>query len=232
MTKLGNMPGQGSALGINDSDEVVGLYTDTATHAFLWTAANGGTTTNIGATLPLDSFSKAYDINNHGEVVGEYELSDGVTYHAFLYDSATGTSIDLNDATIGGLPAGFSLQQGRAIDDAGQITGLGGNSAGVSDAFLLTPATPGDANLDGKVDVQRPDHRVGPLRPDRHDLEPRRVHRRWHNRCQRPDDLVERLRQERGGIGRRHPGGARTSVLLLLAAGLAGLSACLCRKRK
>ena len=152
-TVLGNMPGGGAALGLNDSDEVVGVYTDTATHAFLWTNANGGTTTNIGATLPLDSFSKAFDINDDGQAVGEYRLADGATYHAFLYDATTGTSVDLNNAAIVGMPAGFTLQQGRAIDGAGQITGLGVNAGGVYDAFLLTPALPGDANLDGKVDI-------------------------------------------------------------------------------
>ena len=155
MTPLSNLPGQGgNALGVNDSGEVSGFFSDAAgTHAFLWTAAGGGTTTDVGATLPVDTFSKAFDVNNAGEAVGEYLLADGATYHAFLYNPATGMSTDLNDATIGGLPAGFGLQQARAIDASGRITGLGVNSGGAYGAFILSPALPGDANLDGKVNV-------------------------------------------------------------------------------
>ena len=39
------------------------------------------------------------------------------------------------------------------INDSGQIAANGVNSAGQQHAFLLTPASPGDANLDGKVNV-------------------------------------------------------------------------------
>ena len=136
--------------------------------------------------------SIAVGVNNHGRIAGKDRLSYCVTYACFSTTLLTGTSIDLNDTTIGCLPAGFDLQQGRGIDDC-RYYRAGVNSAGVSDAFLLTPATPGDANLDGKVDIneiltivlahygqtgmtlskrvyrerhgghQRPDHRVGKL---------------------------------------------------------------------
>ena len=103
----------------------------------------------------------------------------------------------------------WTLEQATAINDSGQIAGYGLNPSGNTDAFLLTPAMPGDANVDGrvdindltivlsnfgsanmnwfsgdfngdgKVDVKRPDHRVEPLRP-----EPWHVRR--HRRCRHP----------------------------------------------
>jgi probable HAF family extracellular repeat protein len=140
-TVLGNMPGAGgAAYCVNDSGQVVGTYTDTATHAFLWTSAGGGTTIDISAALPLDAFSIAYSINNNGDAVGEYRLSDGVTLHAFEYDSSTSTGIDLNNATFTGAGlGGFVLQQARAINASGQISGFGVTAGGATHAFLLTP---------------------------------------------------------------------------------------------
>ena len=49
--------------------------------------------------------------------------------------------------------ADWTLGYAKGINDSGQIAGSGTNPAGQTDAFLLTPATPGDANLDGKVDI-------------------------------------------------------------------------------
>ena len=45
----------GAAYCVNDSGEVVGTYTDSATHAFLWTGAGGGTTTDISDAPPRSS---------------------------------------------------------------------------------------------------------------------------------------------------------------------------------
>ena len=49
--------------------------------------------------------------------------------------------------------SGWTLNSATAINDKGQIVGYGNDPANQSHAFLLTPATPGDANLDGQVDI-------------------------------------------------------------------------------
>ena len=46
-----------------------------------------------------------------------------------------------------------TLGYAKGINDSGQITGSGTNSRRADRCVLLTPATPGDANLDGKVDI-------------------------------------------------------------------------------
>ena len=48
---------------------------------------------------------------------------------------------------------GWTLWQANAINASGQIVGSAVNSTGESNAFLLTPLEPGDANGDGRVDI-------------------------------------------------------------------------------
>ncbi|MGO8932688.1 MAG: hypothetical protein ACLQDA_03175, partial [Terracidiphilus sp.] len=88
-------------------------------------------------------------VNNQGEVAGE----DAVTKHAVLYNIATGTLTDLNQIYASILPAGFTLTAATGINDAGIIIGQGVAADGTTHMFLLTPALPGDANLDGRVDI-------------------------------------------------------------------------------
>jgi probable HAF family extracellular repeat protein len=68
---------------------------------------------------------------------------------AFLYNQ--GTMIDLNAQIAATL--GWTLNSATAINDFGQIVGYGSNARGTTQSFLLTPALMGDANLDGRVDV-------------------------------------------------------------------------------
>ncbi len=79
--------------------------------------------------------SKAYGINDSGQVVGTCSGSDGYN-HAFLYSD--GAMIDLNTF----LPAdsGWLLARACAINDSGQIVGIGMNPEGFTGAYLLTPA--------------------------------------------------------------------------------------------
>ena len=58
---------------------------------------------------------------------------------------------DLNSLTAP--DSAWTLQDAVAINDAGQIACNGVNSGGQQRPFLLTPAVPGDANLDGQIDV-------------------------------------------------------------------------------
>jgi probable HAF family extracellular repeat protein len=82
-------------------------------------------------------------VNDSGQVVG------GTGGHAFLYDN--GKMVDLN--TLISSASGWLLESATAVNDSGQIVGYGTNSRGKTDAFLLTPLLPGDANGDGRVDV-------------------------------------------------------------------------------
>ena len=131
---LGALGKQGStASAINDSGQVAGesYIGDTGvSHAVRWT---GTTATDLG-TLGNDG-SKGWGINNHGVVVGDYELKKGHN-HAFI---ATGdTMVDLNTRLPPG--SGWVLEDARAINDNGWITGRGSIN-GHLHAYLLKPAT-------------------------------------------------------------------------------------------
>jgi probable HAF family extracellular repeat protein len=176
MTDLGILPGgtNSSATGINASGEVVGnSFTGTSgggyQHAFLY---SHGTMTDLGL-LPGCDLSCACGINASGQVVGYSgvaaipasrltsangikasgplaPLTDaGDSGGAFLYSNGTMTNLN----TLINPNSGWTLEEANAINDSGQIVGLGINPSGQSDAFLLTPLTPGDANGDGRVDI-------------------------------------------------------------------------------
>jgi hypothetical protein len=56
---------------------------------------------------------------------------------------------------------GWSLREAFAINNAGQIVGLGRNPAGQDRGFLLTPVPPGDFNADGLFNCADVDSLVG-----------------------------------------------------------------------
>jgi hypothetical protein len=88
-----SVPGSSStqALGINDRDEVVGLYTDAQgnTHGYTWTPRGGFQTlvddpNAVPATAsPNTSSSTINGVNDQGKLVGFYNDADGNT-HGFL----------------------------------------------------------------------------------------------------------------------------------------------------
>ena len=95
-------------------------------------------------------------IDDAGQVVGEKQQPDG-SWHAAIWDATHGVQ-DLN--TVYGpsgyniLPANFTLDAATAVNDAGYIAGWGTDGDGnTQQSFLLAPFLPGDANLDGKVDI-------------------------------------------------------------------------------
>jgi probable HAF family extracellular repeat protein len=147
---------------INDAGDIVGK-TDLAGplspqdhHAVLWTH---GVINDLG-TLPGDSSSNAYFVNDRGEVVGTSEdrahMLIGVGEHAFLWENG-GPMIDLNSL----IPASSSLQltYAVAINDRGEIAGFG-VPPGVppekyeteGHAYILVPCDENHADSEGCED--------------------------------------------------------------------------------
>lgn len=134
MNDLGTLGGvQSFAYGINNSGQVVGgaFTTTNIEHAFLYSG---------GAMTDLDTFgslhSRAYAINRFGETVGFISGPNiGGAEHAFVYSG--GAMTDLN--TVIDTNLGWTLEVAAAINDRGQIAGIGTRPAGTLRAFLLTP---------------------------------------------------------------------------------------------
>ena len=125
---------------------MVGYYTTSAgawSRGFLY---SNGTMTDLG-TLG-GPYCVAYAINDSGEVVGESTDSTGATF-GFLDKNGTMENLNALDPN-----SGWQELSVESINNAGQIVGCGYNPADALHAFLLTPGLlPGDANGDGKVDI-------------------------------------------------------------------------------
>jgi probable HAF family extracellular repeat protein len=80
--------------------------------------------------------SLGYGINAGGQVTGTIITAGDFAYRAFLWDGMS--MLDLNDLIAPG--SGWTLEQGLAINDAGQITGFG-TIGDENHPFLLTPVT-------------------------------------------------------------------------------------------
>jgi probable HAF family extracellular repeat protein len=134
----------GAASWINDAGQVVG-WADT-THpltpplgepgdqlyqAFLW---DHGVMTNLG-TAPGEICSTANSINNSGQVVGNAGHCHGAV-DAFLYDH--GSTMNLNDLIA---PSPLHLKEAFAINDRGEIMGIGVLPGGNQHAYVLIPGT-------------------------------------------------------------------------------------------
>ena len=134
---LGGSQSQGNA--INALGQVVGFAdtTDEFTHAFFY----DGTMHDLG-TLG-GSYSEALGINASGQVVGDSLTSGDATTHAFVYSSGGGM-VDLN--SLISPSSGWELIQANAINDLGQIVGLG-IIGGESHAFLLSASVPEPSSL-------------------------------------------------------------------------------------
>jgi len=79
------------------------------------------------------STSRAFGINNLGEVVGDADMAGDTISHAYLYDQS-GKMIDLG--TLGG-----TFSEASAVNDLGQVVGVADTAAGPSHAFLYSNGT-------------------------------------------------------------------------------------------
>ncbi len=115
--------------GINNQGTLVGAMVNPHTMSVEACVMEGGATRMLG-TLG-GSFSVARAINNCGDIVGgSLEAEDG-NFHAFLFSN--GKLQDLNRLVDN--RAGWELVQAVAINDVGQIVGIG--SLGGEDRIFL-----------------------------------------------------------------------------------------------
>jgi probable HAF family extracellular repeat protein len=122
------------AKGVNDKGAVIGdfqVQPDALIyHAFLYREDK---VTDLGVLTGCD-FSIANGINSAMQVVGRSGTHDAAGTRAFLWNN--GTMVDLN--TLIDSKSGWVLQEARAINGRGEITG-NGSLNGKRHAFLLTP---------------------------------------------------------------------------------------------
>lgn len=131
---LGVFGGLGAtAQAINKWDNIAGYLTTTSSfdHAFSYSS---GTVTDLG-TLG-GHYSYALGMNNSNAIVGGSftDIKDSI-YHAFVCNN--GKMVDLN-GLLDASGAGWTLSEARAINDVGQITGVGVLN-GANHTFRLTP---------------------------------------------------------------------------------------------
>ena len=108
--------------GINSKGQVVGQYD--RVHAFLY---------SDGQMTAMD-MRIAYAINDRGQVVGGKTAPDNLD-SAMLYED--GVVSDLNTLIDPGV--GWRLNLATAINEPGQIAGIGTNPSGLVHGFILTP---------------------------------------------------------------------------------------------
>ncbi len=122
---------------INDSGEVAGDRMGQE-GAFIWTAAGG--MEPIGDLPGANNLSLAFDINNHGHIVGRGQTIFGD--HAFIWSRADGI-VDLNDL-LDESGDGWTVRIAHGINDRGMIAAFGRSPSGQPGssserAILLVP---------------------------------------------------------------------------------------------
>jgi probable HAF family extracellular repeat protein len=138
-TTLTNGYGSSVAYAINNSTQIVGCCNTNyyAVKGFLW---QNGSMQSLATTIPGFYYSVASGINNSGQIVGDTyygTISPGV---ACLWQN--GVIYNLNSLVIA-TNSGWNLEYAQAINDLGQIVGVGINPSGQIHAFLLNALPPG-----------------------------------------------------------------------------------------
>ena len=151
-----NVPEYGTqtnyAYGIDSHGDIVGKAIQSGYHAF-FSPYNSGTGT-WGPTIDLFSGTTkgvAGGINDHQVIVGWNQTAGA----AEIWNTpTTGSGVALSTLVTPSSLSTWTLTEATGVSNAADIVGFGTNPGGTGgEAFLLTPAVPGDANLDGQVDI-------------------------------------------------------------------------------
>jgi len=139
-------PAGGKAADINNNNMIVGTTgSSSRTTPVIYSQAYVLDYNSNSLTIlqPLEGGlrSNAYAINDYNQVVGSTQVvgtsetlvGNNTVYHAFLWNQADDTLVDLNDWAA----AGWILSSATAINDNGDIVGMGYMN-GVPHGFLLT----------------------------------------------------------------------------------------------
>ena len=102
--------------------------------------------------------------------------------------------MDLNSLVSPDL--GYTLSSAEAINDNGWIVANATAVIGADRPFLLQPALPGDANLDGTVNIADLSLVLANFDKSGHHVEPGRFQRRWDRQHRGPQQVVGELRQD------------------------------------
>jgi probable HAF family extracellular repeat protein len=132
---LGTLGGEGAAVAVNEAGVAAGWSNrkgNTVTRATLW---NGDKVTDLG-TVGQDPCSIADAINSKGQVIGFSGDCNFEDLNAFLWEPGKGMT-NLNDF----VPPEFDLhlRVAWAINDRGEIAGIGRFPDGVHHTFVLVP---------------------------------------------------------------------------------------------
>jgi probable HAF family extracellular repeat protein len=140
----------GNALAINDRGQVAGGSGDCAAfspislanlwplHALLWENGKATDLGNLGGTGHGNGI-EAVNLNNHGQVVGNSDVTGDANFHAFLWTRETG----MRD--LGTLP-GDANSVANGINDAGDVVGVSLDAGFNPRAFLRRNGVMADLN--------------------------------------------------------------------------------------
>jgi hypothetical protein len=120
-------------------------------NGLLYTAS--GTGTGTSATL---SPGWAYSVNNIGWVGGDTDANQNFQGTAWLWDGTTLHNLNTElQAAYPSVVSGYTICAVWGINDSNQVLvwGRDNRDSQIFESFLMTPRLSGDANLDGKVDV-------------------------------------------------------------------------------
>ena len=116
-----------------------------------------GQTTEVASGGNASNPTFAWSVNDSGMAVGTMTPTYGIGYYTDAFVCAAGGSTTYlgNLPLVGGPSNVLQWAAATSINDAGQILAQAeiGPSPGQMETFLLTPTMPGDANLDGRVDI-------------------------------------------------------------------------------
>jgi probable HAF family extracellular repeat protein len=131
-------PAGGTASDINNNNMIVGTTgSNSSWDIYSQAYILDYNTSSLTILQPLEGGlrSNAYAINDYNQVVGTSEtlVGNNTVNHAFLWNQADDTLVDLNDWAI----EGWVLSSATAINDNGDIVGKGYLN-GIPHGFLLT----------------------------------------------------------------------------------------------